>query len=158
MRRTSFMYILVEERRRQDMRHVSNFHLIDSDEFLLSRCLMTLQLLPSNLFAMLPTNKPFTAAMMRRRELPQFRKILPTEVNPLYWEDMLQTPGLVIMTANVIPDWLPKLTAVRPVALLTSSEHTLQEAKSLVGVSVGLLKGFADIREFYRVTGDSSTA
>jgi hypothetical protein len=154
MGRTSFMYILVEERRRQDMKYVSNFHLIDSDEFLLLRCLMTLQLLPSNFFAMLPTNKPFTAAMMRIRELPQFRKILPTEVDPLYWQDMLQTPGLVIMTANLIPDWLPKLTAARPIALLTSSERTLQEAKSLGGVSVGLLKGFADIREFYRATGE----
>jgi len=57
MRRTSFMYILVEERRRHDMRHLSNFHLIDSDEFLLLRCLMALQFFPSNLFALLPTNK-----------------------------------------------------------------------------------------------------
>jgi hypothetical protein len=47
MRRTSYMYLLVEERRRQDMRHLSSFHLIDSDEFLLLRSLMALQLFPS---------------------------------------------------------------------------------------------------------------
>jgi len=154
MRRTSFMYILVEERRRQDMRHLSSFHLIDSDEFLLLRCLMALQLFPSNLFALLPTKKHFTAAMSRIRELPQFRKILPTEAHPSYWQEMLQTPAVVVMTGNVIPGWLPKLTSVRPIALLTSSERTLREAKSISGVSAGLLKGLADLREFYRVTGE----
>jgi predicted enzyme related to lactoylglutathione lyase len=30
----------------------------------------------------------------------------------------------------------------------------LREAQSIPGASVGLLKGFADIREFYRVTGE----
>jgi len=136
------------------MRHLSSFHLIDSDEFLLLRSLMALQLFPSNLFALLPTKKPFTAAMSRICELPQFRKILPTEVHPSYWQEMLQTPAVVVMTGNVIPDWLPKLSGVRPIALLTSSERALGKAKSIPGVSAGLLKGFEDLREFYRVTGE----
>ena len=144
------MYILIEERRHSAVKHISQFHGIDSDEFLLQRCFMTLQYLPANLFALLPNDKPFTAAMRRKQELPQFRKILPTEVHPRYWDDMLQTPGVIIMTGHVIPKWIPKLSSVRPIALLTSSERTLRQAKSLSSVFAGLLKGFADIREFLR--------
>jgi hypothetical protein len=148
------MYLLIEERRETDMRQMSQFHFVDSDEFLLLRAFMALQHLPANLFALIPTNKPFTAAMARIRELPQFRKILPTVVHPRYWNDMLQTPGVVVMTGNLIPEWVSKLSSVRPIALLTSSEQTLAQAKLLPNVSPGLLKGFADIREFYRALGE----
>lgn len=154
MNRTSLMYLLIEEPRTSDMRHMSQFHFVDSDEFLLLRAFMALQYLPANFFALLQSNKPFTAAMTRRRELPQFRKVLPTGVHPRYWEDMLRTPGVVVMTGNLIPEWVPKLSSMRPIALLTSSEPTLTQAKLLSNVSAGLLKGFADIREFYRVVGE----
>jgi len=154
MRRTSFMYVLIEERRDVTTKHISQFHLIDSDEFLLQRSLMALQYLPANFFALLQSNKPFSDAMARRRDLPQFRKILPGEVHPLYWADMLQTPGVVIMSGNIIPGWVEKLSCARPIALLTSSEQTLKHAKSLSNACSGLLKGFADIREFYRVVGE----
>ncbi len=154
MRRTSFMYLLIEERGDVDIRHMSLFHLIDSDEFLLLRSFMALQHFPASLFDLLQSDKPFSAAMRRRTQLPQFRKMLPTAVHPLYWEDMLQTPGVVIMTGNVLPEWLVKLSDVRPVALLTSSEQTLRKAKPLTNVPAGLLKGLADIREFYRVVGE----
>jgi hypothetical protein len=154
MRRTSFMYVLIEERRNVEIKHISQFHLIDSDEFLLLRAFMALQYFPSTLFDLLQSDKPFSAAMERRRKPPQFRKILPTAVHPRYWEEMLQTPAVIIMTGNAIPEWLPKLSEMRGVGLLTSSQQTLQKARSLTSVSAGLLKGFADIREFYRVVGE----
>jgi hypothetical protein len=148
--RTGFMYILIQEPRQEDMTHASQFHLIDSDEFLLQRSLMALQYLPSSLFGLFPSVKPFGAALRRRTDLPQFRKVLPTRVHPMYWEDMRLTPGIVVMTGHAIPDWLEELTRERPVSVLTSSEKTLRRLHGLHNISAGLLKGFADIREFYR--------
>lgn len=65
--RTGFMYILIQEPRQEDMTHASQFHLIDSDEFLLQRSLMGLQYLPSSLFGLFPSAKPFGAALQARR-------------------------------------------------------------------------------------------
>ncbi|HTV81237.1 MAG TPA: hypothetical protein VME18_01205 [Acidobacteriaceae bacterium] len=127
--RTGFMYILIQEPRQEDMTHASQFHLIDSDQFLLQRSLMAIQYLPSPLFGLRPSAKPFGAALGRRNDLPQFRKMLPTRVHPMYWEDMQLTPGVVVMTGDAIPDWLEKLTKERPVSLLTSSEKTLRLRK-----------------------------
>lgn len=152
--RTGFMYILIQEPRQEDMTHASQFHLIDNDEFLLQRSLMSLQYLPSSLFGLFPSAKPFGAALRRRNDLPQFRKVLPTRVHPMYWEDMRLTPGVVVMTGHAIPDWLEKLARERPVSILTSSEKTLQLIHGLHNTSVGLLKGLGDIREFYRTTGE----
>ena len=152
--RTGFMYILIQEPRQEDMTHMSQFHLIDSNEFLLQRSLMALQYLPSSLFGLFPSDKPFGAALRRRTDLPQFRKVLPTRVHPMYWEDMRLTPGVVVMTGHAIPDWLEELTNERPISVLTSSEKTLERLHGLRNVSAGLLKGFADIREFYRTTGE----
>jgi hypothetical protein len=152
--RTGFMYILIQEPRHEYMTHASQFHLIDSAEFLLQRSLMALQYLPSSLFELLPSDKPFGAALRRRTGLPQFRKVLPTRVHPMYWEDMRLTPGVVVMTGHAIPDWLEKLAKERPVSVLTSSEKTLRRLQVLPNISTGLLKGFGDIREFYRTTGE----
>jgi hypothetical protein len=152
--RTAFMYILIQEPRQEDMTHASQFHLIDSDEFLLQRSLMALQYLPSTLFDLFPSSKPFGAALQRRTDLPQFRKVLPTRVHPMYWEEMLMTPGVVVMTGHAAPDWLEELTRERPVSVLTSSEETLGRLQVLPHISAGLLKGLGDIREFYRTTGE----
>jgi hypothetical protein len=154
VRRTSFIYILVQESRRDDLARASQFHFIDQDEFVLLRSFMALQYLPASLLDLLNTSKPFTDALNRKRELPQFRKILPTSVPQLYWREMLMAPGIVVMTGNAIPDWLPELADQRPIALLTSSERTLRKLQNAENISAGLLKGFDDIREFYRVTGE----
>jgi hypothetical protein len=65
-----------------------------------------------------------------------------------------RTAGVIIMTGHVIPKWLPTLSSIRPIAILTSSQRTLRQAKSLSSAFAGLLKGFADIRELYRVLGE----
>lgn len=72
----------------------------------------------------------------------------------MYWAELLETPGVVVMVPNIIPDWIQALSDLRPLALLTSSEQTLEKARSLRNISAGLLKGFSDICEFYRVIGE----
>lgn len=148
------MYALVEERREIAMRHLSQFHFVDSDEFLLLRSFMTLLCLPSSLQDLVPTKKQFTAAMKRRNHLPQFRKISAEEIHPLYWDALLKAPAVVLMTGNAIPNWAKRLSKLRPIALLTSSPGTFKRASQLPNFFAGLMKGAADIREFYRVTGE----
>ncbi len=154
IKKTSFMYMLVRENVKVDVAHVSQFHFIDSDEFGLLRSLMTLQYLPASLWGLIPSTKPFSQALDRLRTLPQFRKVATDTIHPRYWDDLITTPGVVILTPHSIPDWVIQLAKLRPLALLTSSERTLKRAQDIGNVSAGLMKGFSDIREFYRVAGE----
>jgi hypothetical protein len=130
------------------------FHLLSESECELLRCFMTLLQLPTSTKHLLD-GPPFFAAVSRALSLPNFRKAeTKREPPPPLWDDMNKSPLVILMVGNAAPIWLEPLTAHRHIGVLTSSEALSQSLRQLPRVHVGLLKGFEDLRESYRVISE----
>lgn len=111
--------------------------------------------LPASISGMIPEKRPFNEALIRLHDVPRFRKANSSVPLPeLLWHHLLELPLLVLMVGNKLPIWLDDLAAARPIVLLSSNEATVETALRSSGISAGLLRGFDDIREFYRVFRD----
>jgi hypothetical protein len=67
---------------------------------------------------------------------------------------MRSSPLVFLMLGHAAPIWLETLAAQRDIGVLTSSETLFQSLRTLPRVHVGLLKGFEDLRESYRVLAE----
>ncbi len=131
------------------------FHFLSEAELENRRCLMTLFFLPSDLEQMDDNQPPFTAALKRMTMLPQVYRVDSSSKPPAdLWNEMVNQPVIVLMTNDEIPDWLPTLTDVKPVGVVAQSPETAKALSGFPGVRVGLLRGFDDLRETYRVIGE----
>lgn len=127
------------------------FQVLSQADYELLRCFMALLQLPTSTEHLLD-GPPFVAAISRASRLPSFRKAqTKRQPPPLLWGDMKASPLVILMVGNVAPSWLESLTAHRDIGVLTSSESLSQSLRTLPRVHVGLLKGFEDLRESYRV-------
>jgi len=72
-------------------------------------------------------------------------------VHPQLWKDIQSSPIVVLMLGYSLPEWVKPLAQKRALAVLSPSEEVTSEAGKVESVFCGLLRGFADIREYYRV-------
>lgn len=145
---TRIAYLAVQDSK---LGHLSSiFRLLPEADLELLRCYMTLALLPSDAGKVVSAGKPFTEAAVRTVSAPQVRVAssgsFPDEV---MWNDMMNTPLLVLLAGHKLPAWSDKLVAKRPVALLSQSPTAIGKAKQL-GMITGLLAGKDDLREYYK--------
>jgi hypothetical protein len=131
------------------------FHFLSEAELENRRCLITLFLLPSELEQMEGNQPPFTAALKRLTMLPQVYRVDASSKPPAdLWNEMVNQPVVVLMTDDEIPDWLSALTDIKPVGVMARSPETAKALSGIPGVHAGLLRGFDDLRETYRVIGE----
>lgn len=128
------------------------FHLLSLSELDLLRSFMALFLFPADLKSLDGSQPQFTAAITRVRNMPTFRKLRASAPLPvIVREEILSHPVVILITAGEIPPWLPSLAAEHDVALLAQSPETVEAACQIPGLHAGLLRGFEDVREAYRV-------
>jgi hypothetical protein len=131
---------------------VSLFQLLSQSEISLLRCFMALLNLPTDTGRIVSEHPPFVEAMIRVRRPPSFRKANGgARVHPQLWKDIQTSPIVVLMLGYSLPEWVKPLAQKRALAVLSPSEEVTSEAGKVESVFCGLLRGFADIREYYRV-------
>ena len=142
-------YVFAEQ---DDLAHRGTiFHLLSEAEIAGLRCLMTLAMLPTDTRSLDGRQPEFMAAIQRYLRPPQFRKVRCfAKPDEQIWIEMLKVPLLVVLVSKCMPTWLSELAAIRPCGVLTSSEEIAAEL-SHSNFSVGLLKGFQDYSQAYRV-------
>jgi len=150
MQRIPISYILVEDS--ELSKRATIFHLLNEADVPLLRCFMTLLLLPADTGDLTAQQAPFVAATARVRRLPAFRKAQSRKEPPTaMWKDMVTSRLLMLMLADTIPIWLDKLALERDIGVLSSSGRVVESLRTKPHVHIGLLKGFDDLREAYRV-------
>src|SRR5579863_5243515 len=116
MRDVPITYILVEELGSEHRATV--FQLLSESEVALLRCFMTLLLLPASTSRILAEQPPFVESVTRLRRLPMFRKTTgESQPHPQLWEDMLNSPLLVLMVTGSLPSWFEHLAQLKKLAL-----------------------------------------
>ncbi len=152
MTKVSITYIVVEEPKVEHRATV--FHLLSESDIALLRCFGTMLLLHGSTSRIIAEQPPFVEAISRLHQLPTFRKASARhKPHPQLWNDMLRLPLLVLMVASSLPPWFEALARQRAVAVLSPSDEVTAAATKMEGVFAGLLRGMADVREFYRVLG-----
>ena len=131
------------------------YHLLDRSLVYHLRFLMTLMLLPSDTCS-LDTEKAIFSAAFHRLTTPPSILRAPAEGNFEGWQwSFLKDQPLVVLAVNgIIPSWGVELARFKPVGLLTPSERVLEMAEDEGCFHTGLLKGFSDLKNSYRVLED----
>ncbi|MEN8263274.1 MAG: hypothetical protein ABFR82_07410 [Nitrospirota bacterium] len=131
------------------------YHLLNKSEAYHLRCLMALPLLPSDTTD-LDIDHPKFSSALHRITTPQIILRASEEKKPdaNLWSHLLKTPLLVLMIIGHLPEWAKELSDLRPIGILTPHEETANEALENGKFCVGLLKGFSDYAESYRVISE----
>ena len=131
------------------------YHLLDRSLVYHLRFFMTLMLLPSDTIS-LDTQKPTFSAAFHRLTTPPLILRAPAEGKFEDWQwSFLKKQLLLILVVNgQIPKWGVELAGFKPIGLLSPSERVLEEANKEGCFHVGLLRGFTDVVEAYRVIGE----
>jgi hypothetical protein len=150
VQRIPLTYMLVQDSESSSRSTI--FHLLNEGDVGLLRCFMALSLLPTDTGDLVADQPPFVAALKRVHTLPIFRKAERRKEPPSpIWKDMTSVPLLMLMAGDTSPDWLDELTAQRHVGMLSSSPRVIESVRANPHLHTGLLKGFDDLREAYRV-------
>lgn len=148
-----FVYILID-----DPEYVHRglfYHLLDRSEAAHLRSLMTILMLPAEASALDDQRPVFSAALHRLTTGPMILRI-PGAKQPekLQWSYLLDAPLIVLLVVKQIPDWGYELAKVKHLGLLTPYDEIVDIARKEPSFHIGLLKGFADLKESYRVLGE----
>jgi len=145
-----FFYLLVDDPVHKE--RATLYHLLDEGLVYHLRNLMTLLLLPSDTFC-LDQERPIFSLALHRILFPPAILRLPVgskpEKNNLAF--LQSAPFLLVLINSKIPEWVIELGNAKPIGLLTPSEEILDNAKKAGCFQTGLLKGFKDLVESYRV-------
>ena len=149
----SIHYILVDDSVHEGKATI--YHLLDRSLVYHLRFFMTLMLLPSDTIS-LDTQKPTFSAAFHRLTTPPLILRAPAEGKFEDWQwSFLKKQLLLILVVNgQIPKWGVELAGFKPIGLLSPSERVLEEANKEGCFHVGLLRGFTDVVEAYRVIGE----
>jgi hypothetical protein len=116
---------------------------------------MTLLMLPADASDLDDQRPMFSAALHRLTASPLILRI-PGAKQPekLQWSYLLDAPLIVLLVVSQIPAWGYELAKFKHIGLLTPYDEIVNIARKEPSFHVGLLKGFADLKESYRVIGE----
>lgn len=147
------VYILVDAPQYLD--RVLFYHLSNRSDAAHLRCLMTLLMLPADVSDIDVQRPMFSAAIHRLTTSPLILKIhADKELEKLEWSYLLDAPLIIVFVIDEIPHWVYELIRLKQIGLLTPYDEIANVAKKEPSLHVGLLKGFSDLEESYRVIGE----
>lgn len=131
------------------------YHLLDRSLVYHLRSFMTMMLLPADTLSLDTEKQMFSAAFHRLTTPPSILRA-PTEgkFEDWQWAYLKNQPVVILVINGQIPKWGIELANLKPVGLLSPSERVLEEASKMGCFQIGLLQGFTDVIEAYRVIGE----